>query len=387
MGKWNRQFLYIVHRDNLKEILEKGILSHNEVDKGQLNPKRISDSSIVNSRKDILTPDNISLWDYANVYFRAKNAMLFRMISEFGAENLVVLALSPRILELPGAFITTGNAASKSSEIYPASEIRKVLSILHPELGWDWWKKGDSSKRKTMAECLVHKLIPHNFIKSIYVVDYEVKEELEKQLGILASRFSIIPVPDLFFKSSTKLEITDQLHLVEGDMFFSNKQTLTISVNTVGVMGKGLASRAKYQFPDLYTYYQELCKNTSLEMGKPVLYKRDTSINDTFSIGLIEEEEPTWFLLFPTKKHFRDQSDLVGIEKGLIWIKENYKSLGITSLALPALGCGLGWLSWEDVGPMMVKHLKDLEIPVWIYLPRERKIEGKFLTKEFLLAE
>ena len=54
-------------------------------------------------------------------------------------------------------------------------------------------------------------------------------------------------------------------------MFFSKMQTLTISVNIVGVMGKGIASRARYQFPDVFVYYQDLCKRKELKMGTPVV--------------------------------------------------------------------------------------------------------------------
>jgi len=72
-------------------------------------------------------------------------------------------------------------------------------------------------------------------------------------------------------------------------------------------------------------------------------------------------------------------------EKGLKFLKENYKEWRIESLALPALGCGLGKLSWEEVGPLMVKYLKDLGINVGIYLPNYDIPEDQ-KTKEFLLS-
>src|SRR5260370_40961960 len=78
-----------------------------------------------------------------------------------------------------------------------------------------------------------------------------------------------------------------------------------------------------------------------------------------------------WFLLFATKNHWRDNSDLEGIEKGVRWIRENYKKEGIKSLALPALGCGLGNLDWKDVWPIICRELVGVDIPVAVYLPRE----------------
>jgi O-acetyl-ADP-ribose deacetylase (regulator of RNase III) len=68
------------------------------------------------------------------------------------------------------------------------------------------------------------------------------------------------------------------------------------------------------------------------------------------------------------------------------WICNNYQKEGIKSLALPALGCGLGWLDWQTVGPLMCKYLKNLNIPVCIYLPVEEKTSDELLTKEFLLG-
>ena len=66
--------------------------------------------------------------------------------------------------------------------------------------------------------------------------------------------------------------------------------------------------------------------------------------------------------------------------------EENYKKEDILSLAMPALGCGLGRLEWRDVGPVMCRQLTQMDIPVVIYLPRERQIEERFLSPEYLLG-
>ncbi|MGC8926721.1 MAG: macro domain-containing protein [Myxococcota bacterium] len=171
-------------------------------------------------------------------------------------------------------------------------------------------------------------------------------------------------------------------------MFFSRMQTLTISVNTIGVMGKGLALRAKYQFPDVYVKYQDLCKDKILRMGKPYLYKREGSLD----FILTDEAEKltnlnlqTWFLLFPTKTDWRKIADLKGIEEGLKWLVAQYKAEGIKSLAIPALGCGLGWLPWGIVGPILCTYLSQLDIPVSLYLPIERKVPEEQLKLDFLI--
>lgn len=93
-----------------------------------------------------------------------------------------------------------------------------------------------------------------------------------------------------------------------------------------------------------------------------------------------------WFLFFATKRKWRDDSRIEDIEGGLDWIRKRHQAVGIKSLALPALGCGLGNLSWEEVGPIMCRYLHGIGISVAIYLPRESTISPDYLTSQFLLG-
>jgi hypothetical protein len=95
----------------------------------------------------------------------------------------------------------------------------------------------------------------------------------------------------------------------------------------------------------------------------------------------------TWFLLFPTKDNWRNRADINGIEKGLRWVTDNCSAEGIKSLAVPALGCGLGWLDWSSVGPLLCNYLARLDIQTWIYLPAEKRIPDDQLNAGFLLAK
>ena len=167
-------------------------------------------------------------------------------------------------------------------------------------------------------------------------------------------------------KPTRRIPIAEKFFLCEGDILFSAMHTLTITVNTVGVMGKGLAAQTKRQFPDVFAVYQDVCRKELLTMGIPYLYKR---------------EGPKWFLLFPTKLHWKNNSKIDGIEEGLRWLSANYKVLGIQSMALPALGCGLGGLAWSDVGPIMYKYLIKLEIPIEVYPPRETTADVDLLKQ------
>ena len=144
------------------------------------------------------------------------------------------------------------------------------------------------------------------------------------------------------------------IELRVGDIFKSESQTLVNTVNTVGIMGKGLALEFKKRFPDMFLDYAERCKEGEVKLGKPYLYTR-----------LL----PPWILLFPTKDHWRSVSNISPIEQGLKHLKDNYKEWGIRSIAVPPLGCGLGELEWDIVGPMLYRHLNELEIAVELYAP------------------
>ncbi len=385
-----KQLYYITHVRNVPSILKHGILSHERVEREGLEYRPIYDAEIVGRRKEIRTPDGRDLWDFANLYFQARNAMLYRVVTEKSADEIAVLAVNRDILTIkrPDLFISTGNAASVGSNILPKKE--GLANIDANVLTMEYWTVEDGSKRKMMAECLVPDSVPSSLIETIYVASHRAAEQVKAEVP--QTNIPIIPEPYMFFQPYNKIDLTSNLSLIEGDMLFSRLHTLTISVNIVGIMGKGLASRAKYQFPDVYVFYQDLCRKKTLRMGKPYLYKREYEYSFDYQLAddpltLSNANLETWFLLFPTKRHWRERGDIHGIEEGLQWLVDNYKGEGIKSLALPALGCGLGWLEWREVGPLLYRYLATLEIPVWIYLPRERKVPDQELTKEFLERE
>ncbi|WIV12105.1 macro domain-containing protein [Proteiniborus sp. MB09-C3] len=142
------------------------------------------------------------------------------------------------------------------------------------------------------------------------------------------------------------------LTYIKGDIFSSPAQVLVNTVNTVGVMGKGIALEFKNRYPEMFKVYQEICDDNNLEIGKLMLWKKDKR----------------WILLFPTKRHWRSPSKIEYIEKGLEKFVQSYEKLGVESIAFPKLGCGNGGLDWDVVGPMMEKYLKNLPIQVYIYL-------------------
>lgn len=378
-----RELYYITHVSNISSIVNNGILSHKEIIERKVPFTPIYDKEIVSLRANKTTPIGKSLWEYANVYFQPRNAMMYRVTLEKDKSDIAVIGVKRRILSEQGAFVTDGNAANSDTKFYSQKEIQRILPMISKETNKEWWNAVDGSKRKMMAECLIPELIPTEYIEEIIVANREVAQRVRS-----TSDVDVVTNAEMFFEPSRRSEITERLSILDGDMFFSRMQTLTVSVNIVGVMGKGLASRAKYQFPDVYVKYQDVCRRKSLTMGRPFFYRRESSLDYELAdepSTLTNGNGETWFVLFPTKRHWRENADINAIEEGLKQIVEKYRFWEIKSLALPALGCGLGGLDWKDVGPLICKYMSQLNIPVQVYLPAERHIPDSQILKDFLL--
>jgi len=154
-----------------------------------------------------------------------------------------------------------------------------------------------------------------------------------------------------------------------GNILDSKAQTLINTVNCVGIMGKGIALEFKKQFPDMYKDYVKRCKVGEVKLGQPYLYGR-----------LILP----WIINFPTKDHWRVVARLEDIERGMRYLISHYKEWGITSLAVPPLGCGEGQLEWRIVGPTMYRYLTQLDIPIELYAPYgtpDMETQSSFLSR------
>lgn len=143
---------------------------------------------------------------------------------------------------------------------------------------------------------------------------------------------------------------------VIGNLFESPAHVLVNTVNTIGVMGKGIAKDFKAIYPEMYRQYQKFCETGRFKIGTLWLYKTPNK----------------WVLNFPTKTTWRQPSKLDYVEAGLSAFVRGYAKNGITSIAFPPLGCGNGELDWEkQVRPLMEKYLNKLPIDIFIHLYRQ----------------
>lgn len=156
-----------------------------------------------------------------------------------------------------------------------------------------------------------------------------------------------------------------------GNIFTSGAQLLVNPVNCVGQAGKGLAKEFKKIYPKSDEAYRTLCESYEVFTGEVWMVKAGPP--DWSGVPFAIPNPADFVCLFPTKKHWNDPSKIGWIEKGLksfaqIWEggPEFYKSV-----AFPALGCGLGGLSWDDVKPLFNEYLTPLHGAVIVYGPLE----------------
>lgn len=124
-----------------------------------------------------------------------------------------------------------------------------------------------------------------------------------------------------------------------GNLFDARVDAIVNAVNTVGVMGKGLALTFKQRYPANFAAYAAACRAGEVQVGRMFIHDRGAG------------EAPRWIVNFPTKKHWRDPSRIEWIEAGLLDLENAIRETGIGSIALPALGCGNGGLVWSEVRP------------------------------------
>jgi O-acetyl-ADP-ribose deacetylase (regulator of RNase III) len=146
----------------------------------------------------------------------------------------------------------------------------------------------------------------------------------------------------------------------EGNVLASKVEALVNTVNTVGVMGKGIALMFKEAYPENYDAYREACASGKVQIGRMF-------VTEPMRLG-----GPKWIINFPTKKHWRQPSNLDWIVEGLADLRRVIQDHGIKSIALPPLGSGNGGLDWDDVKPLIVSALGSLEdVDVRIFEPTD----------------
>jgi len=145
---------------------------------------------------------------------------------------------------------------------------------------------------------------------------------------------------------------------IEGNILESNADALVNTVNTVGVMGKGLALQFKKEFPQNYKIYHQACKDKSFTIGNLIVTEEESLLYGKKTI-----------IDLPTKTDWRKPSEYSYIEIGLERLASLIQERNIKSIAIPSLGTGHGGLDWNQVRTIIERILKDVNSEIQVYLP------------------
>jgi O-acetyl-ADP-ribose deacetylase (regulator of RNase III) len=144
----------------------------------------------------------------------------------------------------------------------------------------------------------------------------------------------------------------------QGNLLDAKTEAVVNTVNTVGVMGKGIALMFKEAFPDNFKAYKAASDRKGVKIGRMFVTENLTL------------DGPRWIINFPTKKHWRQPTKLEWVVEGLQDLRHVILERGIHSIAVPPLGCGNGGLAWSEVRAQIESALGDLDdVDVLIYEP------------------
>lgn len=150
------------------------------------------------------------------------------------------------------------------------------------------------------------------------------------------------------------------IHYTQGNLLDSKAQALVNTVNTVGIMGKGIALMFKDRFADNFRLYAQACKAGDVRTGRMFVTEPQ------------ELDGPRWIINFPTKQHWRGDSRLEWIVEGLQDLRRFLVDHQVRSIAIPPLGAGNGGLDWAAVRPHINHALGDLDVEITVYEPTAR---------------
>jgi O-acetyl-ADP-ribose deacetylase (regulator of RNase III) len=149
------------------------------------------------------------------------------------------------------------------------------------------------------------------------------------------------------------------IETTEGNLLNAPVEALVNTVNTVGIMGKGIALQFKQAYPQMFRAYEHASKAGEVQLGKMHVFDLG---------GLVGG--PRWIINFPTKGHWRAGSRKADIQAGLQDLVDTIQRLNIRSIAVPPLGCGYGGLDWAEVRPLIESALGDLPaVRVLVFAP------------------
>lgn len=390
-----QELYYILPINNLENVMKHGILSHKRAAK--FNRTDISDKVCQNYRATKILErvdkkrKTLSIHRHAVLYINPHNAMMYVKAHE----NICVVRIHKDILQRGDAVISTENASTRTVEFHTTTSYSlspKSADYLVNSKSYFHDSFIQERKRVRQSEVLLPYEISPIYFTGIMVKNISDQGSVNGVLEKINKQLSVEIVPSVFFQNGVKslgefsienaakidkhkypdssddeaddcIPVTrlirgcksgteNNVTIRQGNLLESTMQTIINPINCVGAMGRGLALEFKQAYPVMFADYEQKCRKKEVKIGIPYLFKSDSR----------------YILNFPTKDHWIKPSKIEYIEAGLKYLSENYIAMGITSLAIPKLGCGNGGLNWEkEVWPLINKYLLTLDIPMEVY--------------------
>lgn len=156
-----------------------------------------------------------------------------------------------------------------------------------------------------------------------------------------------------------------------GNLLEADAEAIVNTVNCVGFMGRGIAAQFKRKYPANFTAYAAACERKEVVPGRMLVFETRRLTNPRFIVN------------FPTKRHWRGKSRIEDIEAGLQALVADVKRLGIKSIAIPPLGCGLGGLDWSEVSPLIERAFAEVpDVRAIVFEPNGETTGTVAITKD-----
>tara|TARA_Y100001933_G_scaffold169503_1_gene167653 strand:+ start:532 stop:1863 length:1332 start_codon:yes stop_codon:yes gene_type:complete len=403
-------FFYIIHIDNIKGILESGILSHNEVaskciDRNDISMSDVQERRKANAKFSAFVGDGRNLHDFANLYLNPTNAMIGNLIFSRGLKDkIAILKISAQpLLAQSGWVVSDGNAASGATNFYAKDQLSDdIMREIVRGTKRDTAESPEENKRRKMAEFLYPKSIPPECISSITCISASVQSGINDIVKSLGQSKQVIIDSNMFYRygradnSAGAQRTYGKVGIYIGDAFsVGYADAIVVSTNSQGVMATprkilqgigGVAGTYRLKCPRGYLEYRRLCMQGEIPLGHPYIldFQAFLGIKD---IDRCEDNDLScrFHIFFPTKKnaHYQEKSKLENVEKGLIKLTEKLVNYPIKSISMPAIACGLGKLDFAtQVAPLIIYYANRFvnsngeKVFTYLFAPQEESKGG-----------
>ena len=144
-----------------------------------------------------------------------------------------------------------------------------------------------------------------------------------------------------------------------GDICEAPERVVIQGCNAQGVMGSGVAKALRNKYPEVYIEYMTDYRRGLFKPGYVVHTKLSPPHNNKWVCSIISQER------YGTdgKKYARYSSLVKGVEA----VRKFVFQTGMTGIATPKIGCGLGGLDWEIVSELLDENFTEYGIAVTVY--------------------